>query len=49
MSGVADIKITMEEVDLIPPGFTKDPSFDATKEIVKEIKRNLKAYRKCLS
>jgi len=42
-------QITIEEGDLIPPRFTQDPSFDARKEIVKEIKRNLKAYWNCLS
>jgi len=49
ISGLADIKITTEELDQIPPRFEKDPSFDATKGVVKEIKRNLRGYWKCLS
>lgn len=49
MSGLADIEITIEEGGSIPPRFTRDPSFDATKEVVRRIKGNLKGYWKCLS
>lgn len=49
ISGLADIKITVEELGLIPPRFEKDSSFDATKVVLKEIKRNLRDYWRCLS
>jgi acetoin utilization protein AcuC len=49
MSGLADIEMAVEEVDPIPPRFAADPSFDATKEVVKEIKRNLRDHWNCLS
>jgi len=48
ISGLADIKITAEEVGLIPPRFKTDPSLDATKSVVTEIKRNLGHYWRCL-
>jgi len=49
MSGLADIQIAVEEVDPIPPKFTADPSFDATREVVNTIKRNLRGHWECLS
>jgi len=49
ISGLADIKITVEELGLIPPRFEKDSSFDATKVVLKEIKRTLSQYWECLS
>ena len=49
ISGLADIKITVEELSLIPPRFEKDSSFDDTKEVLEEIKRTLSPYWECLS
>ena len=49
ISGLVDIKVTIEELGLIPPRFEKDSSFDATKAVLKEIKRNLGPYWECLS
>lgn len=49
ISGLADIDTTIEEPVLIPERVKKDLSFDATKEVVVEIKKNLRDYWKCLS
>lgn len=49
ISGLVDIKVTIEELGSIPPRFKKDSSFDATKAVLKEIKRNLGPYWECLS
>jgi acetoin utilization protein AcuC len=49
VSGLADIKIGVKEPQVIPTQFQKDASFDDTKAVVKEVKRNLREYWKCLS
>ncbi len=49
ISGLLDIKVTIEELGLIPTRFEKDSSFNATKAVLKEIKRNLGPYWECLS
>ena len=49
IGGLADLKMTVEETGSIPARLKKDPSFDATKSVVGEIKRNLGHYWKCLS
>ncbi len=47
--GLADIKIPIDEIGLIPSEFKKDPAFGATNSIVREIKKTLGYYWKCLS
>ena len=49
ISALADIEIAAEEPGIIPERFKRDSSFDATKGVVREIKRNLSLYWKCLS
>ncbi|MBC8460783.1 MAG: hypothetical protein H8D67_22580 [Deltaproteobacteria bacterium] len=49
IAGLADIKITIEELDSIPPRFQMDPSINATKTVLSEIKRILSDYWRCLS
>ena len=49
ISALADIEIAAEEPGLIPERFKKDLSFAPTKEVVKQLKRNLSSYWKCLS
>jgi acetoin utilization protein AcuC len=49
IAGVADIKITIEEPDSVPPGHIKDPSLDTTERVLEGIKRNLSEYWRCLS
>lgn len=47
--GHAGINMSIEEKGSIPAGFKEDASFDATKSTVRQIKRNLRHYWKCLS
>ena len=42
-------KITIEELNSIPPQFQMDPSIDATKTVLSEIKKILNDYWRCLS
>jgi len=49
VSGLADISITIEEPQVIPPRFQKDASLEDTKAVVREVKKNLSDYWKCLS
>jgi len=47
ISGLADFKIEVEEPVSIPQRFQTDPSFEATKEVVEQIKKYHKDYWKC--
>jgi len=48
ISGLAGLKIKIEEPVSIPQRFRKDPSSPETKEGIEEIKRHLKDYWGCL-
>jgi len=48
ISGLAGIKITIEEPEPIPPRFKADPSYTETKKVIEEVKRELKDYWACL-
>ena len=45
--GLADIKIPIDEPELVPQKFKKDSRYEDTKNMVRELKRNLKNYWKC--
>jgi acetoin utilization protein AcuC len=47
--GLANIETALGEGDLTLSRFEKDPSLDATKSVVREIRRNLGRYWRCLS
>jgi len=47
--GLADIKIKIDNPEPVPQRYKKDIRYVDTKEMVKELKRNLKNYWKCLS
>jgi len=47
--GLADIKIPIDEPEPVPQRFQKDPRYKETKDMVRELKRNLKDYWRCLS
>jgi len=49
VSGLGGIETTVEEPSAVPPRFQKDPSFDDTKAVVREIKRNLASYWRSLT
>ena len=48
ISGLAGFEIKPEEPEPIPQRFRQDPSFEETKEVVKEVKRYLKDYWRAL-
>jgi acetoin utilization protein AcuC len=48
VSGLTGIDIELKEPVFIPERFKKDLVFEETKEVIKEIKKNLKDYWKCL-
>jgi len=48
ISGLAGFKIEIEDPVPIPEGLKEDPSLDKTKEVIEEVKQNLKDYWKCL-
>jgi len=47
IAGLADFKIELEEPFPIPQRFQRDSSFEATKEVIEQVKRRLKDYWKC--
>ena len=47
--GLADIKIPIDEPEPAPQRFQKDPRYKETKDMVRELKRNLKDCWRCLS
>ena len=48
ISGLADIKLELEEPEPIPQRFRKDISIKETKDVIEEIRRHLKDYWACL-
>jgi len=48
ISGLADIKLELEEPEPIPQRFRKDISLKETKDVIEEIRRHLKDYWACL-
>ncbi len=49
ISGLANWKLKIKEPKSVPKKFKKDPRYQETKNMVKELKRNLKNYWKCLN
>lgn len=47
--GLADIDISIEEPTSLPQRFRKDSQYDHTKDMVKELKSNLKKYWNCFT
>jgi acetoin utilization deacetylase AcuC-like enzyme len=47
ISGLAGIKITMEEPEPIPQRFKIDPSLAETKKVIPQVKRYHKDYWRC--
>jgi len=47
ISGLADIKITVEDPEPIPQRFQKDPSLAETKRVIPEVKEYHKDYWRC--
>jgi len=47
--GLADIKIKIDEPKPVPQRFQKDIRYAETKDMVKELKRNLKDYWRCMT
>ena len=47
--GLANIKVKIDELEPVPPRYQKDPCYQDTKDMIKELKRNLKNYWKCFS
>ena len=47
--GLAGIKIKIDESKAVPPEFQKDIRYAETKDMVKELKRNLKDYWRCMT
>ena len=48
LSRLADIKLSIEELEPIPQRFSTEPSFAETERIIEELKRRLKDYWTCL-
>ena len=48
ISGLAGIKLELEEPEPIPQRFRKDISLKETKDVIEEIRRHLKDYWACL-
>jgi len=46
--GLADIKIKIDEPESVPQRLRKDSRYEETKNMIKELKRNLKDYWRCL-
>ena len=44
----AGIELTLEEPEPIPQRFSTDPSFTETKQVIEEVKKQLRGYWKCL-
>jgi len=49
ISGLAGIEITIEEPEPIPQRFQKDPSLEATKKVIQEVKGYHQEYWRCFS
>jgi acetoin utilization protein AcuC len=47
--GLADIKVEIEEPVSIPQEVREDPRYEDTRGMVRELRRNLKSYWKCLA
>jgi len=47
--GLADIKIPIDEPEPVPQRIQKDLCYQGTKDMVKELKRNLKNYWRCMA
>jgi len=47
--GLAGSKIKIDEPEPVPKRYLKDPCYQDTKDMVKELKRNLKDYWRCMA
>ena len=49
IAGLADFKVKLDEPVPVPPRFETDPSFEATKRVIEEVKEYHKDYWRCLT
>ena len=48
ISGLTGVELILEEPEPIPQRFSTDPSLDGTKEVLEEVRNQLKDYWRCL-
>ncbi|MFH1382934.1 MAG: histone deacetylase [Chloroflexota bacterium] len=49
ITGLNGIEFDIKEPEPVPPKFARDPSLAATRQVIAEVKRQLKDYWKCLA
>ena len=49
IAGLTDFKVKLEEPVPVPQRFETDPSFEATKKVIEEVKKYHKDYWRCLT